>query len=151
FRNPRELQAHLLEKHGLRVLSQPSAEDRENAAALAQAVKYGRKGEVKELLAAGAQPHWTVPEADGKSSPAPLHLACKYGKAEIAEMLLEAGAQADQRDATTGATPLALACYHARLPLVQMMLRHGAHRLLADHAGQKPGEAFAPGADAAAR
>jgi len=133
FGNLQDLEEHLKQEHGLRVIRKV---DVSAAEALCQAVKYNHKKEVNDLLAAGTDPQWANEMGD-----TPLHLACKYGKQELAKLLLKAGALVDQLDAL-GQTPLHCACFHGRLPLARMMLESGASQLILDQKGRKPGEAF---------
>ncbi|XP_049944338.1 ankyrin repeat domain-containing protein 65-like [Schistocerca serialis cubense] len=97
-----------------------SAEERGRK--LVQAAEEGEVGELRALIAAGAnvgtrgQWGWTA-----------LHWAADRGDAEAARLLVEAGAAVDARD-VSGYTPLHYASVHGRAEVAAQLLDAGADR-----------------------
>lgn len=86
---------------------------------LLRAVRSGKLGLVRRLVAAGASPDAAA--ADGETA---LHLATTAGDAPMAALLLELGAEVDAR--CDSCTPLLWAAHDGEDGLVRLLLAHGA-------------------------
>ncbi|MCC6365606.1 MAG: ankyrin repeat domain-containing protein [Bryobacterales bacterium] len=100
-----------------------NAKSAQGVTALSEAVLFGRREIVKELLASGA----AVDGAVAMSRMPLLSMAAMRGDTAIARMLLGAGAKVSVADAT-GATPLMWAAFSDRVnaDMAQLFLKAGA-------------------------
>ncbi|WP_248962178.1 ankyrin repeat domain-containing protein [Sphaerisporangium perillae] len=132
---------------------------------LTAAVRRGAVGEIRDLLAAGADPDERDPETgldalmiasgradaaavralldagadvfttDAKAGATALHKACQGGSAQVVRDLLDAGAFVDAVAATTGHTPLMDALWFKWPQIVEVLLDRGAGLNLSTHYG----------------
>ncbi|XP_049796174.1 ankyrin repeat and protein kinase domain-containing protein 1-like [Schistocerca nitens] len=109
------------------MLGEPPAEARslsaeERGRRLVEAAEEGAVGELRELIAAGAD---VVPGDEGGWTA--LHWAAYRGDVEAARLLVAAGAAVDARDGV-GWTPLHLAAINGRREVADVLLDAGADR-----------------------
>lgn len=88
---------------------------------LAYAIQDGDLEEVKEHLAAGADPSEFDPDGDTA-----LTVCGQYGNAEMAKVLLDAGAKVDACGTSYASTPLCYAAIKNDIELVKVLLDAGA-------------------------
>ena len=85
---------------------------------LAIAARNGNAGEVRRLLAAGADPDAPVSGADLT----PLAFAVRHGREEAATVLLDAGADPEMPSGVNGWTPLVHATHESQETMVELLV-----------------------------
>ncbi|XP_046983414.1 BRCA1-associated RING domain protein 1-like [Schistocerca americana] len=108
-----------------------SAEERDRR--LVQAAEQGAVGELRALIAAGAD----VGARGGQWGWTALHWAASRGDVEVVRLLLEAGAAVDARD-KDGWTPLHCAAAYRQAEVVAALLDAGADRGATGSGGETP-------------
>lgn len=137
----------------------------DRGSALVAAVRHGRPGEVRDLLAAGADPNHRSPDTgltvlmtaagsgtvesvrvllaagadaravDARAGGTALHKAVQRGDLAAVEALVDAGAFVDAVTTSTGHTPLLDAFWYKRPDIVAHLLERGAGINLHTHYG----------------